>query len=136
MNRTIPGLQPPNPCLTRKGKEIVPLGLPISPKRLASGRGGQGARSADTQEAEAETGTGEGQAAAPTRGCSRAPRWLRRAGGWGGKLGLVFQSAQSRCGPAVRPRQGERKGSAPRARPREANRRRPLPERAISRPQP
>lgn len=53
-------------------------------------------------------------------------------GSWSSPSRALSSAAAQPCGRG----RGKRKGSAPRARPRESNRRRPLPERAISRPQP
>lgn len=104
------------------------------------------AAQANDRRAEAGTGTRAEQATIPIPipCCSRAPCWLCRTGVLGDGAGSGSSTSRALGAATVRPcdqgkgettrRRWQSEGSALRARPREPNR--PLPERAISRPQP
>lgn len=118
------------------------LGLPTSPSWLASGRRGPGRwRPRQT------TGGPRRGLEAERAACGPAPALQRRPGlpaALGDGVGSGSSSSRARSAATVRPggrgggkttthRRRQSEGSALRARPREPNR--PLPERAISRPQ-
>lgn len=105
LNWPIPGLQPPNPSLTRKGKGIAPLSaFRPYPARWPHGERNQEACSAggQTGQQEAEARTGAGKAAAPTPASQHS-----RTGGWGWKRELVLIGTRRGCGLALRSRHRE-----------------------------
>lgn len=103
LNWPIPGLQPPNPSLTRKGKGIAPLSaFRPYPARWPHGERNQEACSAGgqtgQQEAEARTGAGKAAARGPHPCVAAQPYW-----GMGLEAGACphRHSARLRPGPEV-----------------------------------
>lgn len=121
------------------------LGLPTRHSPLVSwpNRPSTLAARADNRKPRPGHGWGRAGSGPPPPLCSRAPRWPCRPGGWGWKREPVVPGPQRHASPALRPRKRKdtsraaeetQEGSVPRASPWEPNRRRTLPERAISRP--